>query len=74
MTERPAKDATGMLIYNPIADEYVFRIYQPDYSFVDYKIRLEDLEIQIKGDYASLYESEGENYLDYPSHLTKCCK
>ncbi len=49
-----AEGVTGMLIYG--AEGYKFRVYNKDHSFIDYKIRHDDLSITIDQDaLASFY-------------------
>ena len=61
---QPAKGVKGFIIR--VLDSYVFRVYNDDYTFVDYDILHYDLEIQILEKDAMLYRSEFGNYLDYP--------
>lgn len=60
---QPAKGVKGYIIR--VLDSYVFRVYNDDYTFVDYDILHYDLEIQILEKDAMLYCSEFGNYLDY---------
>ena len=57
-----AKGMKGFIIR--VLDSYVFRVYNEDFTFLDYDILHYDLEIQILDD-AVLYRSEFGNYLDY---------
>lgn len=69
----------GFLLYSPFSadgtvaepgkGEFIFRVYDKTNKkiFKDYEIRHCDLEVEIIGKYASLYESEEVNYIDYPS-------
>jgi hypothetical protein len=59
-----AKGMKGILIR--VDDHHVFRVYNEDYTFIDYEILHYDLEIQILEKNAMLYRSEFGNYLDYP--------
>jgi hypothetical protein len=59
-----AKGVKGYIIR--VLDGYVFRVYNDDYTFVDYEILHYDLEIQILEKDAMLYRSEFGDYLDYP--------
>jgi hypothetical protein len=68
MTERiretkPAKGATGYLIR--VGDGHVFRVYNKDFTFVDYDILHYDLEIKILEEDSVFYRSEFGDYLDY---------
>ena len=61
---QPAKGVKGYIIR--VLDSYVFRVYNEDFTFVDYDILHYDLEIQILENDAMLYRSEFGSYLDYP--------
>jgi hypothetical protein len=45
---------------------YFFRVYNKDFTFIDYDITHHDLEVQILGTDTVLYSSEFGNYIDYP--------
>jgi len=63
--QKPAKGSKGYLIYT-MNDEYVFRVYKEDHSFIDYDILHCDLELTINDDDATFYEFEdGRNILDH---------
>jgi hypothetical protein len=61
---QPAKGVKGYIIR--VLDSYVFRVYNEDFTFLDYDILHYDLEIQILEKDAMLYRSEFGSYLDYP--------
>jgi hypothetical protein len=61
---QPAKGVKGYIIR--ALDGYVFRVYNEDFTFVDYDILHYDLGIEILEKDAMLYRSEFGNYLDYP--------
>ena len=61
-----AKGMKGFIIRTPLGNGYVFRVYNEDFTFVDYDILHYDLEIQILEKDAMFYRSEFGNYLDYP--------
>jgi hypothetical protein len=42
---RSAQNTTGFLIRT--LDSYMFRVYNPDYTFIDYDILHHDLEVTI---------------------------
>jgi hypothetical protein len=63
-TAQQAKGVKGYIIR--VLDGHVFRVYNKDFTFVDYDILHYDLEIQILEKDAMLYRSEFGNYLDYP--------
>ena len=64
-TVKPAKGTKGFLIYT-MNNEYVFRVYKEDHSFIDYDILHCDLELTINDEDATLYEFEdGRNILDH---------
>lgn len=44
-TLRPAQNTTGFLIR--VLGTYMFRVYNPDFTFVDYEILHHDLEVTI---------------------------
>jgi hypothetical protein len=63
--QKPAKGTKGMLLYT-MNNEYVFRVYKEDHSFIDYDILHCDLELTINDDDATFYEFEdGRNILDH---------
>jgi len=69
--QKPAKGTKGYLIYT-MNDEYVFRVYKEDHSFIDYDILHCDLELTINDDDATFYEYEdGRNILDHSFELSK---
>jgi hypothetical protein len=61
---QPAKGVKGYIIR--VLDSYVFRVYNEDFTFLDYDILHYDLEVQILEKDAMLYRSEFGSYLDYP--------
>jgi hypothetical protein len=64
--EKPAKDKRGFLLYSPVKEGYFFRIYDGE-NFKDYDLIAEEIEVEIVGDWISLYESEERNVLDFSS-------
>ena len=62
--EKPAKGKRGFLLYSPSRKEYFFRIYDGK-NFTDYNLLAEEIEIEIVGDWVSLYESEENNILEF---------
>ena len=64
--EKPAKNHKGFLLYNPYKKTYFFRIYEGK-NFTDYDLFAEEIEIQILGNWTSLYTSEEKNKLDFSS-------
>lgn len=66
MLEISAKNKTGYLLYNPVKQKYFFRIYNKN-TFTDYDINAEEIEIKIIDEWASLYENENYNKLDFSS-------
>ncbi len=63
--QKPAKGTKGILLYT-LNNEYVFRVYKEDNSFIDYDILHCDLELTINDDDATFYEFEdGRNILDH---------
>lgn len=69
--EKPTKGVRGFILYSPFGKEggrYFFRVYTPQGQFTDYDIRAEEIEVELDGEWLSLYESEnGKNYLDWSS-------
>jgi hypothetical protein len=67
MKEINAKGTKGYLMYNFHSQEYFFRIYENS-LFKDYKIKAEELQVEIISDSYALYETESENYfVDFSS-------
>jgi hypothetical protein len=64
--ERPAKGKKGFLLYSPYKQGYFFRIYDGE-NFKDYDLIAEEIEVEMVGDWVSLYESEERNVLDFSS-------
>jgi hypothetical protein len=62
--ERPAKGKRGFLLYSPARKEYFFRAYDGE-NFTDYNLLAEEIEVEMVGDWVSLYESEERNVLDF---------
>ena len=46
-------------------DNFFFRTYKEDGSFVDYEICHSDLEIQILDKDAYIYNKDGKSFIDY---------
>lgn len=68
MTEKPAKNAKGHILFNPKRqNKYFFRIYEKNGSFKDYDLNIEELKIEILSDNASFYESKDKKTLDWCS-------
>ena len=66
--EKPTKGVKGFILYSPFGKRYFFRIYHSQGQFTDYDIRAEEIEVELDGEWLSLYESEnGRNYLDWSS-------
>jgi hypothetical protein len=67
--QKPAKGTKGMLLYT-MNNEYVFRVYKEDHSFIDYDILHCDLDVTIDSDDAVFYEYEdGTATLDHSFEL-----
>ena len=63
--QKPAKGTKGMLLYT-MNDEYVFRVYKEDHTFIDYDILHCDLDVTIDSDDAVFYNFEdGISILDH---------
>jgi len=67
--QKPAKGTKGCLLYT-MNNEYVFRVYKEDHSFIDYDILHCDLDVTIESDDATFYEFEdGRSILDHSFEL-----
>ena len=66
--EESAKNKKGFLLYSPVREGYFFRIYDGE-NFTDYDLFAEEIEIQILGDWTSLYTSDEKNKLDFSSKV-----
>lgn len=64
--EKPAKDKKGFLLYNMYKKIHFFRVYEGE-NFIDYDLLAEEIEIQIVGNFTSLYTSDENNKLDFSS-------
>jgi hypothetical protein len=62
--EKPAKSKRGFFLYSPVKQGYFFRIYDGE-NFKDYDLIAEEIEVEMVGDWVSLYESEERNVLDF---------
>ena len=63
--QKPAKGMKGIILYT-FNNQYVFRVYKEDHSFIDYDILHCDLDVTIDSDDAVLYEFEdGRSILDH---------
>ena len=71
LKEKSTKGVRGFILYSPFGKErgrYFFRVYTSKGQFIDYDIRTEEIEVELDGEWLSLYESEnGKNYLDWSS-------
>jgi len=66
---KPANGVKGFIMHGVDMNGgtfYFFRVYNEDFTFVDYDITHHDLEVQILGTDAVLYSSEFGDYIDYP--------
>jgi len=66
---KPAKGLKGFIMHGVDMDGgtfYFFRVYNEDFTFVDYDITHHDLEVEILEADAMLYRSEFGNCIDYP--------
>ena len=66
---KPAKGMKGFIMHGVDIDGgafYFFRVYNEDFTFVDYDILHHDLEVEILGTDAVLYRSEFGACIDYP--------
>jgi len=54
---RPAKDTVGCLIWSPVDNKYLFRVYTDSGEFTDYDIAHTDLQVMIVDDDACFYDT-----------------
>ncbi len=71
MTEKPAQGVKGFILWSPLTEDYFFRIYDPvnKRNFTDYELHSQEIEVEILGNYLSLYEGEDHNSLDFTSKV-----
>jgi hypothetical protein len=80
MIEKPAKDITGFLLYDPFTEKHWFRVYGEldpvtgRKTYKDYELWAEDIKVTINAGGLSLYEDrEGKrgikNCLDWSSDI-----
>ena len=63
--QKPAKGMKGIILYT-FNNQYVFRVYKEDHSFIDYDILHCDLDVTIDSDDATFYDFEdGRSILDH---------
>ena len=61
---KPAKGTKGFIM-RTMDNGHVFRVYNDDYTFIDYDILHYDLQIQILDDDAHLYEYDMGAVIDH---------
>lgn len=68
INETPAEQITGYLLKDK-DEKYFFRVYDSidKKIYKDYKLKAEDIKLQILSNKLSLYESNEENKLDWQS-------
>jgi hypothetical protein len=71
INEKNANGTKGFLMWSPKAQDFVFRVYNKDKTFTDYRILCEELELTINSDYYSLFSTENRNYIDFSTKVTK---
>jgi hypothetical protein len=71
INEKSANGTKGFLMWSPKAQDFVFRVYNKDKTFTDYRILCEELELTINSDYYSLFSTENRNYIDFSTKVTK---
>lgn len=69
--EKPAKGTKGYLFYNIFTNKYFLRVYneqdvearmfKKDFSYKDYSLGAEEIEVELLANGLSLYEDENEN-------------
>jgi hypothetical protein len=67
--EKSAKEVRGFLLYNPFTEKQFFRVYADGdkKTYTDYKLAAEDIEIPLRGNGLSLFETTDGNRLDWSS-------
>lgn len=70
INEKNANGTKGFLMWNPKAQDFVFRVYNKDKSFSDYRILCEELCFTIAGDDYSLFTTDNRKYIDFSSKNT----
>jgi len=65
INEKNASGTKGFLMWSPKAQDFVFRVYNRDKTFTDYRILCEELELTINSDYYSLFSTENRKYIDF---------
>jgi hypothetical protein len=71
INEKNANGTKGFLMWSPKAQDFVFRVYNKDKTFTDYRILCEELELTINSDYYSLFSTENRDYIDFSTKVTK---
>ena len=59
-----AKGTKGCLISTKDGN-LLFRVYDQDHNFVDYRVYMNDIEIEITDDDAFFYKVDSKNILDF---------
>lgn len=70
INEKNAKGTKGFLMWNPKMQDFVFRVYNKDKTFNDYRILCEELELEISNDHYSLFSTENRKYIDFSTKST----
>jgi hypothetical protein len=65
INEKNANGTKGFLMWSPKAQDFVFRVYNRDKTFTDYRILCEELELTINSDHYSLFSTENRKYIDF---------
>lgn len=68
INEKNASGTKGFLMWNTKAQDFVFRVYNKDKSFSDYRILCEELELTINSDHYSLFSTDNRNYIDFSTN------
>ena len=71
INEKNAKGTKGFLLWNPKAQDFIFRVYNKDKTFTDYIILCEELELEISSNFYSLFSTDNRKYLDFSSKNKK---
>lgn len=69
--EVTSKGVRGFILQDFLG-KYWFRVYEKDYKFTDYELNIEELEVELIGDFASLYYYDnGETKIGWSQKVLK---
>lgn len=70
MSSLTAEGLEGFILFDPIRNKYFFRVYDEQFKYKDYELRIESLKVKILSD-ASLYEGHCKNYIGWSERAFK---